>query len=166
LDASACLRYVEEVTIRVDSITYAVYSGDAVNTAEVHIAGPVRTIEVLLSDRYDGDVQEGLMEVDISPVWSCVDRLPSPVVPLEQHAAKVVLVPNPASSVLTITLSDSESKISDIIIYSADGNPVLYPIVEMANNAEITIEKLPTSFYMICIQDQAGNIYAGKFIKL
>jgi Metallo-peptidase family M12 len=70
---TACLRYIEEVVIKVDAQFFGRFSGSQVSSAEVFIPGPAQTIEVVLFDSYDGDVPEDLLSIDISPVSSCAD---------------------------------------------------------------------------------------------
>ncbi len=70
-------RYIDEVTISYvdgnnNTVIYGTFSGDNQNSVSVSISGAVQSVEVSLTDGYDGDTGNEQISVDLSDVISCL----------------------------------------------------------------------------------------------
>jgi len=118
----------------------------------------------VLTNTYDKLFEFGTLECGYQG-----DLLETSKVPLEGIVSPfsnqgISLNPNPAQSVLTVTLSKSSEE-TTIEVFDLCGKTV-YPPVSFHNNAvELNIETLPEGLYYLQITNKSGKPEARKFVK-
>lgn len=102
-------RYIEQVTVTYvdgsgNTITYGTYSGDQVSSVSVSISGALQSVELSLTDGYDGNTNQN-MSIDPSDVTSCTTSgaFVNPDEDIEVLSLSVF--PNPAQDVFTISMN-------------------------------------------------------------
>lgn len=141
-------RYIEQVTVTyIDgggtTQTYGVFSGANQSTVNVEILGEVQSVEISLTDIYDGDTGNEVMTVNPSDVTSCIGAtMPQSSVHFEEanlssEGLDFTLYPNPAKNVVSIRL-DEVPEVGAVTLLNLLGQPVAH--YELSGQQVLTID--------------------------
>ena len=167
-------RYIEEVTVTYNTgsgadQTYGVFSGSGTVSVSLGADLFVASVTVLLADGYDGNSSTSL-SVDIGTVSYCVEGGASAAEAVAIGAAdgdsglsEVKVYPNPASSVLNISLPGQDMLNARLTLYNYNGQLLRNEVVNRSSY-QLRVGDLSDGLYLLIVNDQYGNTVINKRI--
>lgn len=165
LDTIPCYRYIEEVIVQVDSEMFSRHIADSTGTIEVHIPGPVKELEVILTDGYDGELEEGEMHVALSSVQACKNRVSAVSDFPDPNSEHMRIIPNPANALIQVSIPDESRPLNGLIILTIDARIIPCNVTYTEQGVlQIEVSSLASGMYFLKYVNAEGKSYCDKFI--
>ena len=165
-------RYIDVVTVKYvdgngNTVNYGTFQGDQQSSVNVAITGEVASINVSLSDGYDGNAGSTI-SVDLGEVSYCgIPNLSETFNNSISTKGTMNAYPNPFDDQISVNITNDKAEIFTASLLDITGKEIIAPVAYNTSNFSVPIEGITKGgVYILKVVSDQDNTYILRLISM